>query len=92
MKKVINKVIAMAATAIMAMGTITCVGASISDIDNTKLMHMDKNHQLIIMMTGDDQFFADENGSMEHHNIMFYDAASNTFSAHYGVTHYTYCK
>lgn len=89
MKKVINKVIAMAATAVMAMGIITCVGASISDINNTKLMPMDKNHQLIMMMTGDDQFFANENGFMYHRNIWFYDKCTETFSAQ-PKTVYTY--
>lgn len=89
MKKVINKVIAIAATAVMAMGTITCVGASISDINNTKLMHMNKNHHLL-MWTDDDQFFANENGFMYHHNIVFYDTCTGTFSAQSGKTTYTY--
>ena len=89
MKKVINKVIAMAATAVMAMGTITCVGASIADITNTKLMHMNKNHQLIMMITGEDQFFADENGFMFHRNIWFYDTCTETFSAQPNTV-YTY--
>ncbi len=89
MKKVINKVIAIAATAVMAMGTITCVGASISDINNTKLMHMNKNHQLLMKITGEDQFFADEAGFMYHRNIWFYDTCTGTFSAQ-PKTVYTY--
>ncbi len=89
MKKVINKVIAIVATAVMAMGTITCVGASISEANNTKLMHMNKTEYLIPLGC-EDQFFADENGFMTHHAIVFYNPYTGTYSSD-GCTHHYTC-